>query len=62
MKNECQEALVFNPATGLPKSSKGAAHGLGMQSILAFSEKIDGNIDCFLENGMFFIILFAKFP
>lgn len=62
MKNECREELVINPATGLPKSSKGKEHGLGMQSILAFSEKIDGNIDCFLENGVFWIILFAKFP
>ena len=61
MKNECREELVFHPLTGLPKSSKGTDHGLGMQSILAFSEKIGGNIDCFLENGIFWIILFAKF-
>lgn len=61
MKNECREELVFHPVTGLPKSRKGTDHGLGMQSILAFSEKIDGNIDCFLENGIFWIILFAKF-
>lgn len=32
-----------------------------MQSILAFSEKIDGAIDCYLEKNVFHMILFAKF-
>ncbi len=60
-KNECREKLVFDPATKLPKSQKGKNHGLGMQSILAFSEKIDGAIDCYLEKNVFHMILFAKF-
>lgn len=61
MKNECQEKPAFDSQTGLPKSSKGAGHGLGMRSIQAFSDKIGGAIDCFCENGMFCITLFAKF-
>lgn len=60
-KNQCQEKLIFDSATKLPKSQKGKNHGLGMQSILAFSEKIDGAVDCYLEKGVFHIVLFAKF-
>ncbi|MCI8484870.1 MAG: sensor histidine kinase [Lachnospiraceae bacterium] len=61
MKNEYQEEILFHPVTGLPKSQKGGDHGLGMQSVLAFSNKINGSIDCFCEDGIFEIILFAKF-
>ncbi len=61
MKNECREEPAFDSQTGLPKSSKGAGHGLGMKSIQAFSDKIGGTIDCFCENGTFLITLFAKF-
>ena len=61
MKNEYQEEITFDSLTGLPKSKKGVNHGLGMQSVQAFSEKINGTIDCFCENGIFWMILFAKF-
>lgn len=61
MKNKCRETPAFDSQTGLPKSSKGANHGLGMRSVQAFSDKIGGAIDCFCENGMFWITLFAKF-
>ena len=61
VKNECHDALTFDTQTGLPKSEKGVNHGLGMQSVLAFSEKTGGTIDCFCENNLFQIILFAKF-
>lgn len=61
MKNEYQEEILFHPVTGLPKSRKGGDHGLGMQSVLAFSNKINGAIDCFCEDRVFEIILFAKF-
>lgn len=61
MKNKCKETPAFDSQTGLPKSSKGANHGLGMRSIQAFSDKTGGAIDCFCENGMFWITLFAKF-
>lgn len=60
-QNAFDEEITFDPLTGLPKSNKGKNHGLGMQSALAFSEKIDGSIDCFCENGIFRLILFAKF-
>lgn len=61
IKNEYQEEITFDSLTGLPKSEKGGNHGLGMQSVQAFSEKINGAIDCFCEDGLFWIILFAKF-
>lgn len=61
MENECQGEITFDPLTGLPKSPKGGNHGLGMQSIHTFAEKISGSIDCFCENGTFRIMLFAKF-
>lgn len=60
-KNAYEKEIIFDSQTGLPKSDKGENHGLGMQSTLAFSDKIDGSIDCFCENGIFHLILFAKF-
>lgn len=61
MENEYENEIFFDPLTGLPKSRQGKNHGLGMQSISAFSDKIGGNIGCYCENGMFHIMLFAKF-
>lgn len=61
MQNEYQGEIALDPITGLPKSKKGGNHGLGMQSVLAFSDKIEGDFGCFCENGIFWIMLFAKF-
>lgn len=61
IKNEYEKEITFDPQTGLPKSNKGGCHGLGMQSVSAFADKIGGNIGCFCENGIFKIVLFAKF-
>lgn len=61
VKNECEKEIIFDSLTGLPKSKKGKDHGLGMQSVSAFSDKIGGNIGCFCEKGIFDIIVFAKF-
>lgn len=61
MKNEYHEELLLDSVTGLPKSKQMGNHGLGMQSVLAFSEKINGNIGCYLDNGIFCIVMFAKF-
>lgn len=61
MKNECEKDVIFDSETGLPKSQKGQNHGLGMQSVQAFSDKIKGNISCYCEDGLFHIMLFAKF-
>lgn len=61
MKNEYEKEILFDSYTGLPKSRKGGSHGWGMQSIQAFSDKIDGSIGCYCEDGMFHIMLFAKF-
>lgn len=61
MKNEYEKEIIFDSYTGLPKSRKGGSHGWGMQSVQAFSDKIGGNIECYCEDGLFHIILFAKF-
>lgn len=61
IENECEDEVDFDSITGLPKSKRGKSHGLGMQSVQAFLDKLGGNIDCYCENNRFKIILFAKF-
>ncbi|MDE5932650.1 MAG: GHKL domain-containing protein [Lachnospiraceae bacterium] len=61
MQNVYEEKIQFDEHTGLPQSRAGGEHGLGMQSVLAFSDKIGGNIGAYCENGFFHIMLFAKF-
>ena len=60
MQNPYEKEIFFDPVSGLPKSKKGANHGLGMQSISAFADRIGGSIGCFCEDGLFHIMLFAK--
>ena len=45
MKNEYDHQIEFDLTTGLPKSTNGENHGLGMQSVLSFSEKTEGKQD-----------------
>ncbi|MCM1184840.1 MAG: GHKL domain-containing protein [Roseburia sp.] len=61
MKNKYEGELLSDPETGLPKSRRGQNHGLGMQSVKAFSDKTGGSVSCYSEDDMFHIILFAKF-
>ncbi len=61
MQNAYEKEIRFDERTGLPQSRAGGEHGLGMQSVLAFSDKIGGNIGAYCENGLFHIMLFAKF-
>lgn len=61
LRNEYKKEIYFDPVTGLPNSEKGKNHGLGMQSVLAFSDKIGGNVGCYCEGTVFHIVLFAKF-
>lgn len=60
MRNRYEGEIVFNPATGLPRSKRGEGHGLGMQSVLAFSDRLGGSIGCYCEDGRFRIVLFAN--
>lgn len=60
IQNEYEEEIQIDAATGLPQSQSGEGHGLGMQSVQAFSNKIGGNIGCYCEDGIFHIMLFAK--
>lgn len=59
-KNEYEGKILLDPVTGLPKSQKSGNHGLGMQSILAFSEKTGGMLGCYLEDNIFHIALSAR--
>lgn len=61
MENECAQEIFFDSTTGLPKSRRGKGHGLGMQSVQAFCDKLGGTIDCYCENNRFRIILYVKF-
>lgn len=60
-KNEYEGEIILDSITKLPKSKKSGNHGWGMQSILSFSKKIGGTVGCYLDNGIFDIMLFAKF-
>ncbi len=58
--NAYEGEILFDAVSKLPKSKKNGNHGLGMQSILAFSKKINGTVGCYLDDGMFRIILVAN--
>lgn len=60
-KNRYEGDILLDPFTHLPRSKKNGNHGLGMQSILAFSEKINGTVGCYPDDGIFHIIIMAKF-
>ncbi|MDE5938497.1 MAG: GHKL domain-containing protein [Lachnospiraceae bacterium] len=60
VENDCDQEIHFDSTTGLPKSSRGKEHGLGMKSVQAFCDKLGGTIDCYCENSRFRIILYAK--
>lgn len=60
VENDCDQEILFDSSTDLPKSSRGKEHGLGMKSVQAFCDKLDGTIDCYCENNRFRIILYAK--
>lgn len=61
IKNEYEGEIIFDAKTGLPKSHKGKNHGLGMQSVEAFADKINGNLGCYCQDNFIHIVLFAKF-
>ncbi len=60
-KNKYEGEILLDSITNLPKSKKNGNHGLGMQSILAFSKKMNGTVGCYLEGGIFHIMMTAKF-
>lgn len=61
IENPCDREIWFDGDSGLPLSTRGEGHGLGMQSVSSFAERTGGSIDCRWENGSFSILLFAKF-
>lgn len=61
IQNKYENEIAFDSKTGLPISNKGKKHGFGMQSVQAFSDKIGGNLGCYCEQGIFHVMLFAKY-
>ena len=61
IENDCVQEISFDSITGLPKSGRGKGHGLGMQSVQAFCDKMGGTLECYCENNRFRIILYVKF-
>lgn len=60
-KNEYEGKIILDSTTKLPKSTKNGSHGWGMQSILSFSKKIGGTVGCYLDDGIFHIMIYARF-
>lgn len=60
IQNEFEKEIFFDEQTGFPRSKAGHGHGLGMQSVQIFSDKIGGNIGCYCDSGIFHFLLFAK--
>lgn len=61
VENKCVEDLSLSPDKKLPISSKGEGHGVGLQSVAAFADKINANLGCYYENEIFTVRLAAKF-
>lgn len=61
MQNKYETEVIFDDNTMLPMGNAGGEHGLGMQSVLAFADKIGGNVGSYCEDKVFHIVLFAKF-
>lgn len=59
-KNQYRDEILLDPDTKLPRSRKKGDHGLGMQNVRSFSEKIKGTVGCDTENGIFRITMYAK--
>ncbi len=60
VQNEYEREILLDEQTGLPRSRQRDGHGLGMQGVQAFSNKIGGNLGCYCEDNIFHIMLFAK--
>lgn len=54
IRNSCNMQVVFDEATGLPLSSRGEGHGIGMKSVAYFAEENEAVFDCGLEKDYFF--------
>ncbi len=60
-ENRCGKEVQMNPITKLPVSQKGKGHGIGLQSVSAFANKLDADFDCYCEDGTFTVRLLANF-
>ncbi|NLG02241.1 MAG: sensor histidine kinase [Clostridia bacterium] len=53
--NPCMASkIMFDEVTGLPLSDRGESHGIGMQSVLAFTRRNGAEFDCEIKENVFY--------
>jgi len=60
VKNTYQGEIRISPKSGLPQSTRGEGHGIGMMSVKAFAEKYDGSYSYTPESGWFVVQIMVK--
>lgn len=55
IQNPFHEQIKFSKKTGLPISTQGGEHGLGMKSVQEFVSKYHAHFDCLTEQQMFVV-------
>jgi two-component system sensor histidine kinase AgrC len=60
IKNTYQGEVRISPVSGLPESSRGEGHGLGMLSVKAFAQKYGGSYSYSAESGLFVVQIMVK--
>ncbi len=61
ISNTCDPTgITFNEETGLPVTTHGEEHGIGMQSIRAFAEKHEATFDCEVRGNVFYARLLLQ--
>ncbi|MCI8447564.1 MAG: sensor histidine kinase [Eubacterium sp.] len=61
IKNPWHEQVRFSNKTGLPISTQGGEHGLGMKSVQEFVLKYHAQFDCLAEQQMFIVRILIPF-
>lgn len=61
IKNPCEGKVNFDTFTRLPISDKGEGHGIGLESVAFFSEKMGSQFDCHVENNEFIVQILHHF-
>ena len=56
--NRCPDRIFFDKQGGLPVTTRGGEHGLGLQSVAAFAEKNRASFDCYQQGNIFTARLF----
>jgi hypothetical protein len=60
IKNTYRGEIRVSPESGLPESSRGEGHGLGLQSVKTFAEKYDGSYSYSTDSNLFVLQIMVK--